>query len=930
MTDAQRGLRVLVVAPTPKDSRITVDILEQAGCNVAALRNVDELCAGIRMGAGAVLLTDDFLRTKDAIKALASVLDEQPTWSDMPIVLVSREGSESPLISSILPALRNVLVLKQPVHIPTLISSVKSALRSRDRQYEIRDLLEEREKTQEELLHRERLMSEGQKIAHVGTFEYLADTRNTVWSDEEYRIYGLDPAGPSPTYDVMLEKCIHPEDSALLHRVFSEAMRNRSVYELEHRIVRPDGSVRIVHDRAHPYFDADGKLIRYIGATLDVTERKRAEDALRKSDRRLRVFFESDMFGAIFWNMDGRITDANDRFLRTVRYSREDLMSGLVNWSDLTPPEYEERDANAINELVTAGIDMPYEKEYIRKDGTRVPIIIGAVMLDDKRQEGVAFVLDITERKRAEEALRQSEERFRTMGEILPYGVWWCNERGEAEYASQSFLDLLEMTMQGIKEFGWTRRLPANEVEPMMKRWMHCVETGEYWDDEYHVLGPDGRYHAVLTRGRPIRDRQEKIIGWAGINLDIDDRKKSEEALARAKSELEQRVEERTAEIAHRADQLRALAGELTLAEQRERMRLAQILHDGLQQLLVAAKFHAATAERSRDIQKAVAEITDLLDDAIQTSRSLTSELSPPVLREGGLVPAVEWLVRWMHDKHGLDVRLTVRDNIDPLSEPVLLLLFQAIRELLFNVVKHAFVKIAEIELSMNDDQIEVSVRDEGVGFNIELLDSKRTDSGGFGLFSIRERLNLFGGCMEIFSSPGSGSVFKMLVPVWAAKTTTSPSKSTQARQVVSVSRRRASSGRKDKIRVVLVDDHIVMRKGIAGLIDGEPDLEVVGEASDGASAVKLVREIRPDVVLMDLSMPGMNGIEATQIIHTRHPEVRIIGLSMFEEKEKAAEMLQAGAAEYLTKSGPADDLIQAIRRSVGSEILKPEKPFLN
>ena len=120
-----------------------------------------------------------------------------------------------------------------------------------------------------------------------------------------------------------------------------------------------------------------------------------------------------------------------------------------------------------------------------------------------------------------------------------------------------------------------------------------------------------------------------------------------------------------------------------------------------------------------------------------------------------------------------------------------------------------------------------------------------------------------------------------------------------------------------DSVRIVLVDDHMVMRQGLAGLLRSEPDFEVVGEASDGASAVKLVRELHPHVVLMDVSMPGMNGIDSTKIIHREMPDIRIIGLSMFEEGEQATAMRDAGAAAYLTKSGPSEALIGAIRKCI-------------
>ena len=124
-------------------------------------------------------------------------------------------------------------------------------------------------------------LAEAQKVARLGTFEYLADTKTTTWSDEEFRIYGLDPSGPSPAYEVLLEKHIHPDDSALLAQVFSKAAETHSIYELEHRIIRPNGEIRWVYDRAHPYLDPNGKLIRFIGITLDITLQKTLEADLR-------------------------------------------------------------------------------------------------------------------------------------------------------------------------------------------------------------------------------------------------------------------------------------------------------------------------------------------------------------------------------------------------------------------------------------------------------------------------------------------------------------------------------------------------------------------------------------------------------------------------------------------------------------------------
>jgi PAS domain S-box-containing protein len=139
-----------------------------------------------------------------------------------------------------------------------------------------------RKRAEEKLTRMSQLLKNSQEIAHLGSYEYIAATQATIWSEEEYRIYGLNADGPAPDYNVMLGRCIHPDDAQLLHDTFTAAMQNQGVYELEHRIVRPDGSVRWVYDRAHPILDEHGNLVRYAGATLDITEKKRANEQLER------------------------------------------------------------------------------------------------------------------------------------------------------------------------------------------------------------------------------------------------------------------------------------------------------------------------------------------------------------------------------------------------------------------------------------------------------------------------------------------------------------------------------------------------------------------------------------------------------------------------------------------------------------------------
>jgi len=195
--------------------------------------------------------------------------------------------------------------------------------------------------------------------------------------------------------------------------------------EYETRIVRKDGKILPIEITSAKTDwrgqAADLVLIR------DISARKQAEETLRESELRLRRFYESGLFGAIFWTMDGKITDANDTFLRMVGYSRDDLESGRIDWPSMTPPEFRDLDEKSVKELTSTGFNKTaFEKEYIRKDGTRIPILIAGAMLDEKRSRGIAIVIDITERRKTEDTLRVSEEKYRTLFENMLEGFAYC------------------------------------------------------------------------------------------------------------------------------------------------------------------------------------------------------------------------------------------------------------------------------------------------------------------------------------------------------------------------------------------------------------------------------------------------------------------------------------------------------------------------
>jgi PAS domain S-box-containing protein len=325
---------------------------------------------------------------------------------------------------------------------------------------------------------------------------------------------------------------------------------------------------------------------------------------------------------------------------------------------------------------------------------------------------------------------------------------------------------------------------------------------GKPYDIEHRLL-VDGRVKWVREKAYLEFDDAGGLKGGFGITQDVTERRLAQEGLQQAKEELERRVRERTAELAatveslreevarrgeaeqalrERSNQLRRLAAELTLAEQREQRRLAELLHDNLQQLLAAAKFRTAmlvaTAERE-EVRQNAGLVEVLLNQAIDWSHSLTGELSPTVLHRSGLVPALEWLVAWMKDKHGLSVALDVEPGPSLASEDVALLVFRSVRELLFNTVKHSGVRSAVLRVRHRNEDVEIEVSDEGAGFVPMPVDGVSQD-GGFGLFSVGERVGLLGGRMDIDSAPGRGSRILLRVPSTAV-TTLAPSGPTAA-----------------------------------------------------------------------------------------------------------------------------------------------------
>lgn len=758
-----------------------------------------------------------------------------------------------------------------------------------------------------------------QVSARIGIWDWNPQTNEYSFTPELNQVYGLEP-GTIKTYADWRSR-VHPEDIQRVEQQRARAIGLRQPFSLEFRFIHSSGEIRWLGTKGGAIYSDSGQVVRVLGVNIDITERKQAEEAVRLLNAEL----------------ERRVADQTSEIRRTY-----DLLAGIMTGTadpiatidtDLRYTTFNRAYRDAIEKLygvrVEVGMRMADALAHVPEDSERlIEFWRGALrghnfsvegeFGDPARQRnfyelhfspvrdaadrivGAAHIArDVTVHRQAEEAVRAERQRLYDVLETLPVYVVLLTQDHYVPFANRFFRERFgESGGRRCYEYLFGRTEACENCESFVP---FTTKSPHRWE----WTGPDGRNYDISDFPFTDSDGSPFVME---MGIDITERKQAERQLMAANEQLRAR-----------AAQLRALAGELTIAEQRERRRIARVMHDHLQQLLVGAKFRVSLLGRASDelVHKGVSEIEELLSESIAASRSLTAELSPPILHEGGLAPGLEWLARWMSDHHGLSVELALEAEVPQPAEDVKVILFEAVRELLFNAVKHAQVSSAKVSLQqISRSELQVIVSDSGAGFDPSDLRPAGAAGGGFGLFSIRERLELIGGQMDIDSSPGQGTRVAMTVAIDEEQ----PEAVSPVKPEVAVTAEMLHRARPEgtKIRVLIADDHTVMRDGLAQLIGQEPDMEVAGQASDGQGAIELARALRPDVIVMDLSMPRVNGADATRAILKEQPHVKVIGLSMFEEAERAQMMRAAGVVAYLTKSGPSESVLRAIRACLG------------
>ena len=497
---------------------------------------------------------------------------------------------------------------------------------------------------------------------------------------------------------------LHPDDREYLVDGWRRAVKSGTSSEVELRLLRPDGRITWILGNAVPLRNDNGQLAGYIGTAVDITERKVSEIALRESEHRFRHM--ADHAPVMIWvtEPDGRCTFLGKTWYEFTGLTPEASLG--FGWIEAVHPE--DRAAARDNFLAANHRHKPYALEYrlLHHDGDYRWTIDKAVPRfgQDGRFLGyIGSLIDISERRKAEEALRNSEQLYRAIGESIDFGVWTCDPEGRNTYASESFLKLVGLTQEQCSNYGWGDVLHPDDVEETISGWKNCVQTGGAWDIEHRFRGTDGKWHPVLARGVPVRNEQGEIMAWAGINLDISRLKQIEDELR----EADGRKDEFLALLAHElrnplapirtglellrlAGDDRAVIEEVRLTMDRQSQQMVRLIDD----LLDVSRITRGTVE----LRKGRVELAAVVESAVETARPVIEEL-----------------------EHELKIMLPERPVVleaDPTR------LAQVISNLLNNAAKY-MQRGGHINLSAEQQggTVIISVKDFGIGITADMID---------------------------------------------------------------------------------------------------------------------------------------------------------------------------------------------------------------
>ncbi len=612
--------------------------------------------------------------------------------------------------------------------------------------------IEDRKRAEEERRRGEIYLAMAERIARMGVWSWNPSSGDMFGSEEFYRIFGIDPDKAKLTREVFLQR-IHPEDLPRYGAEINAAVAERRNWELDYRIVLPDASLKYVHAIGKPVFDKSGDALEFVGTTLDITERKRAEQKLRQAEERIRAILEYSPNLIFLKDTEGRYLLVNREFERAFGISQEKI-EGKTDSEIFPPQQAAEFRANDL-QVLRAGLTMEFEEITLLEDGPHTSIVHKFPLLDTHGNIYAtgAVATDINLRKRAEEARRYSEEQYRTVVETAHDGVVSIDEDSQ----------ILFVNPAAIRIFGYEASeligRPLTMLMPEFLREMHKVGLKRYLATRQRHINWQGielvglrknaeEFPVEVSFGEVIRERRHIFTGFI---RDIKDRKQAEE-------------------------DLRKLSGRLLRWQDEERRRIARDLHDSTGQDLVAlttmlGQLGALTPSTERKKRRLISECNALAEKCIREVRTLSYVLHPAVLDQSGLEDAIRDYVKGFTNRSGIRVELELSPRLGRMARDIELALFRVVQESLTNIQRHSGSQEAKIRID-RDSNLILEISDIGHGRSSN--EQKRKEEPGFelgvGIHSMQERVKLIGGRLEI-DSGSQGTTVRVMVPLSGERT---------------------------------------------------------------------------------------------------------------------------------------------------------------
>ena len=659
---------------------------------------------------------------------------------------------------------------------------------------------------------------------------------------------------------------------------------------------RKDGA--LFHERAiiSPIRDENGRITHYVAVKEDITAHKAAEDALRKGEALFGLAFENANVGMCMVALDGRFTRVNRQLCRIFGASATTLLQLRIH--DLVHPAYRDVSPLFVQHLrADRAQQTTFEQQYCREDGSCIWGLTSSTLVRDTQGAPlyyVAYIQDVTDRKQAELALRESEERFAAVLNSLQAAIYVANMETH---------ELLFVNHHICRTFGVIEGQRCWEVlqgEQQKEPCNFCTDP-QLFTPTGETAGPQMREYRSPRNGRWYHLHNEAIQWidgrWVRLEVATD---------ITALKDAEQRLLEQQRQL-------------VTLEE---RERIGRDLHDDLGQVLsyinvqTQAIQDLLTQDKTPQAQRLLTQLTQAAQNAHSDLRHYilgirTDTVIPSQKSSTTFLEALQQHLDELAQLHAFMVQLQLPEEAleQALMPEVELQLLRIIQEALTNARKHAGVAEAHLRFSLDEREVQAIIEDQGRGFNARshatpLTDLIADDAPHFGLEIMRERAAKVGGSVRVESAPGKG-----------------------VRVTVRMPRARAIMSQVDGVesnlgpRVVLADDHPLFLEGLRTLLASR-GVQVVGVARNGEEAQAQVRELRPDIVAIDINMPVCDGLEATRRIKAEFPDTKIVILTVSTEDADLYQALKNGASGYLLKSLNADELLTMLADVMRGEVV--------